>query len=104
MLCAPLLFVLQTRPAKVFLKEVFYMLATSEGSILLSLLPAPQQMILSFDMKKQYAALYDPDSLITKEKADVKAPADDEVEEEDEEDAASSDEESSDDESSDDDE
>ena len=86
------------------------MLATSEGSILLSLLPAPQQMILSFDMEKQYAALYDPDSLITKEKADVKAPADDEVEEEeetesDEEDAASSDEEeSSDDESSDDDE
>lgn len=57
LLGAPLCFVLQARPVKIMLKQGFYLLKDPPG-ILLSLLPAPQQAILSFDMEQSRAALY----------------------------------------------
>lgn len=57
LLCAPLSFVLQARPVKIVLKQAFYALS-NPPSIFLSLLPAPQQTLLSFDMSKAYQELY----------------------------------------------
>ena len=57
LLGAPLCFVLQARPVKIGLKQVFYACANPPG-ILLSLLPAPQQVILNFDIEKAEQALY----------------------------------------------
>jgi hypothetical protein len=50
-------FVLQARPAKIMLKQVFYA-CSNPPSILLSLLPAPEQAILSFDYKEAWDELY----------------------------------------------
>jgi hypothetical protein len=57
LLGAPLCFVLQARPVKIMLKQVFYAMAHPPG-ILLSLLPAPQQAILSFRESESLKALY----------------------------------------------
>ena len=54
---APLTFLLQCRPVKIWLKQGFYAVAHPPG-ILLSLLPAPQQAILSFDEAKAREALF----------------------------------------------
>lgn len=57
---APLCFILQARPVKMWSKTLFYMLSNPPG-VISSLLPAPQQAILNADMEKSYAALYHPD-------------------------------------------
>lgn len=54
---APLCFILQARPVKMWSKILFYMMSNPPG-IIASLLAAPQQAILNFDMEKSYAALY----------------------------------------------
>lgn len=56
---APLCFILQARPVKMWSKILFYLMANPPG-IISSLLPAPQQAILNADMEKSYAALYRP--------------------------------------------
>jgi hypothetical protein len=57
LLLSPACFIIQTRPIKLILKQVFYTLGQPPG-IILSLLPAPQQAIMSCDysavMKKLY--------------------------------------------------
>lgn len=57
LLGAPLCFVLQARPVKIMLKQAFYALANPPG-IFLSLLPAPQQAILSFNENDAREELY----------------------------------------------
>ena len=54
---APMCFILQARPVKMWSKILFYMMMNPPG-IVASLLPAPQQAILNFDMEESYAALY----------------------------------------------
>jgi len=61
-----LCFVLQARPVKILLKQTFYALANPPG-IFLSLLPAPQQAILSFNENDAREELYG----IDKEVVDV---------------------------------
>ncbi|CAJ1952356.1 unnamed protein product [Cylindrotheca closterium] len=57
LLCAPLCFILQARPVKILAKVLFYMFHNPPG-IVLSLLPAPQQTMLSMDEDEAYVALY----------------------------------------------
>jgi len=57
---APLSFAFQARPVKMWFKVIFYMLS-NPPSILLSFLPAPQQAILSVDLKMSCVALYGED-------------------------------------------
>lgn len=57
LLGAPLCFVLQARPVKIMLKQVFYAMSHPPG-IFLSLLPAPQQAILSFREDDAMVELY----------------------------------------------
>lgn len=57
LLCAPMCFVLQARPVKMLAKVLFYMFLNPPG-IVLSLLPAPQQTMLSMDEEEAYVALY----------------------------------------------
>jgi len=57
---APLSFALQARPVKIWFKIIFYMLS-NPPLILLSFLPAPQQAILSVDMRASCVALYGED-------------------------------------------
>mmetsp|Transcript_7774 Transcript_7774/g.15906 ORF Transcript_7774/g.15906 Transcript_7774/m.15906 type:complete len:589 (-) Transcript_7774:189-1955(-) len=57
LLSSPLCFVLQTRPIKVALKQLFYTIGEPPG-ILLSLLPAPQQAIMSLDYGGVMRELY----------------------------------------------
>ena len=58
---APLSFALQARPVKMCFKALFYMLS-NPPSIFLSFLPAPQQAILSVDLKASCVALYGEDA------------------------------------------
>lgn len=60
LLGAPLCFVLQARPVKILLKQSFYAMSNPPG-IFLSLLPAPQQAILSFDENLAREELYGTD-------------------------------------------
>ena len=92
---APMCFILQARPVKLFFKQAFFVLSDPPG-IFLSLLPAPQQALLNFDMEKAYNALYQTE----KQKAAEAAKAVSDMEEaEDEKDKADEDvEEASDDE------
>jgi len=60
LLGAPLSFALQARPVKICFKALFYMLS-NPPSILLSFLPAPQQAILSVDLRASCVALYGED-------------------------------------------
>ena len=62
LLGAPLCFVLQARPVKILLKQTFYAMAHPPG-IFLSLLPAPQQAILSFDENDARKELYGVDDV-----------------------------------------
>lgn len=73
LLGAPLCFVLQARPVKILLKQTFYALANPPG-IFLSLLPAPQQAILSFNENDAWEELYG----IDEEVADVEISDDEE--------------------------
>eukprot|EP00536_Pseudo-nitzschia_multiseries_P003240 jgi/Psemu1/318121/estExt_fgenesh1_pm.C_480013 len=57
---APLSFALQARPVKMWFKTIFYMMS-NPPLILLSFLPAPQQAILSMDLKNSMVALYGED-------------------------------------------
>ncbi len=54
---APLSVLLQARPVKMWIKVFLYSMS-NPPSILLSLLPAPQQAIMSFDMEGAYNSLY----------------------------------------------
>jgi hypothetical protein len=60
LLGAPMCFLLQARVVKLYLKQAFYACA-HPPSILLSLLPAPQQAILSFNEEEARKILY-PDA------------------------------------------
>lgn len=64
---APMCFLLQARPAKMWSKIIFYMLSNPPG-IVSSLLPAPEQAILNANLEKSYNILYRPDE-VEKEKA-----------------------------------
>ena len=57
LLSSPLCFFIQTRPVKVAMKQLFYTIGEPPG-ILLSLLPAPQQAIMSCDYGKLMKGLY----------------------------------------------
>ena len=57
LLGAPMCFLLQARVVKLYLKLAFYACA-HPPSILLSLLPAPQQTILSFKEEEARKILY----------------------------------------------
>jgi len=57
---APLSFALQARPVKMWFKIAFYMMS-NPPLILLSFLPAPQQAILSVDLRASCVALYGED-------------------------------------------
>lgn len=59
LLGAPLCFILQARPVKIFTKIAFYMLY-DPPSFVLSLLPAPEQTILSLNEDEDYVTLYGP--------------------------------------------
>jgi hypothetical protein len=54
---APLCFVMQARPAKVAMKQLFYAIGKPPG-IFLSLLPAPQQAIMDLDFNTAMTDLY----------------------------------------------
>ena len=58
LLGAPSVFLLQARPVKLMIKQVVYALLDHPPGILLSLLPAPQQAILSMDYAKSMKAVY----------------------------------------------
>ncbi|KAL7482393.1 hypothetical protein ACHAW6_008060 [Cyclotella cf. meneghiniana] len=60
LLLAPLCFFIQTRPVKVTIKQLFYAIGEPPG-ILLSLLPAPQQAIVSLDYANAIRGLYGED-------------------------------------------
>ena len=57
LLGSPLCFLIQTRPVKVAMKQLFYTIGEPPG-ILMSLLPAPQQRIMSLDYGKVMRGLY----------------------------------------------
>ena len=57
LLASPMCFFIQTRPVKVALKQVFYTIG-EPPSILLSLLPAPQQAIMSLKYGAVMKGLY----------------------------------------------
>jgi len=57
LLCAPMCFILQARPVKIALKQLFYAVG-KPPSIILSLLPAPQQAIMSLNYNSALVDLY----------------------------------------------
>jgi hypothetical protein len=71
---APLSFLVQARPAKLLFKQLFYILLNPPG-IVLSLLPAPQQTMLSIDIDKAYQTLYQTKEEAKKQKAQQAAAA-----------------------------
>lgn len=73
LLGAPLCFVLQARPVKILIKQAFYAMSNPPG-IFLSLLPAPQQAILSFNEDEAREELYGSDRT---KKIDMDASEDD---------------------------
>eukprot|EP00816_Leptocylindrus_hargravesii_P008692 CAMPEP_0196821756 /NCGR_PEP_ID=MMETSP1362-20130617/80788_1 /TAXON_ID=163516 /ORGANISM="Leptocylindrus danicus, Strain CCMP1856" /LENGTH=436 /DNA_ID=CAMNT_0042201087 /DNA_START=59 /DNA_END=1369 /DNA_ORIENTATION=- len=54
---APMCFIIQARPVKILIKQLFYGIGKPPG-ILLSLLPAPQQKIMDLDFKAAMEDLY----------------------------------------------
>jgi hypothetical protein len=58
LLGAPSVFVLQARPVKLWTKQLLYAVLNDPPSIFLSLLPAPQQMILSMDVAAAMKTMY----------------------------------------------
>ncbi|KAL3795667.1 hypothetical protein HJC23_002074 [Cyclotella cryptica] len=98
LLSAPLCFFIQTRPVKVAIKQLFYAIGEPPG-ILLSLLPAPQQVIMSLDYAGVMRGLYGED--VVKGESwyeDAEIQSEDEEEEHDEYDEEEKDEYDSDDE------
>lgn len=77
-------FVLQARVVKIYLKLAFYACA-HPPSIFLSLLPAPQQAILSFNEEEARKVLY-PEPISTRKKGEKEAKKKEEVEEDEEDD------------------
>ena len=57
---APMCFLFQARPVKMWTKIIFYMMSNPPG-IVASLLPAPEQAILNANFEKSFATLYRPD-------------------------------------------
>ena len=57
LMASPLCFFVQTRPMKVAMKQLFYTIGEPPG-IFLSLLPAPQQAIMSLDYGRTMRELY----------------------------------------------
>ena len=84
---APMCFILQARPVKLLFKQTFFLMSNPPG-IFLSLLPAPQQALLNFDMEKAYNALYQTEQEKAREaaKSRLGSPEEEEEEEEEEED------------------
>lgn len=60
LLGAPAVFVLQARPVKLYMKQLLYAFLDQPPAILLSLLPAPQQAILSLRMGEAMEIVYGP--------------------------------------------
>jgi hypothetical protein len=60
LLGAPACFIIQARPVKVAIKQLFYTIGEPPG-ILLSLLPAPQQAIMSCDYDSALKSVYGDD-------------------------------------------
>lgn len=58
LLGAPSVILLQARPVKIWLRHMIYLLLMHPPSIVLSLLPAPQQTILSIDVDKAMENMY----------------------------------------------
>jgi len=58
LLGAPSIFVLQVRPVKLWLRQAIYTVLDHPPSIFLSLLPAPQQAILSLNVDKAMQTVY----------------------------------------------
>jgi hypothetical protein len=58
LLGAPSVFVLQARPVKFMIKQIVYTLLDHPPGIVLSLLPAPQQKILSLNVDDELDAVY----------------------------------------------
>ena len=93
LLGAPMCFLLQLRPIKIIIKQLFYALGHPPG-IFLSLLPAPQQAIMSLDYNAAMRDLYGEDAtndLIDSEEEDEN---DDDEEEENDDDVVEDDSES----------
>jgi hypothetical protein len=57
LLGAPACFIIQARPVKIAMKQLFYTIGEPPG-ILLSLLPAPQQTIMSCDYNDSLKSIY----------------------------------------------
>lgn len=57
LLGAPACFIIQARPVKIGMKQIFYTIGEPPG-ILLSLLPAPQQTIMSCDYNTSLKSIY----------------------------------------------
>lgn len=58
LLGAPSVFLLQARPVKLWLRQALYAILGQPPSILLSLLPAPQQALLSLDVDEAMRTIY----------------------------------------------
>jgi hypothetical protein len=68
---APLCFIVQARPVKQFSKELFYVLLRNPPSIVLSLLPAPQQAMLSLSDEDAMRMVYGEDAPVSEEQGTV---------------------------------
>lgn len=62
LLGAPMCFVIQARPVKLFYKEVLYFLLRNPPGIVLSLLPAPQQAMLALKDEDAMRMIYGDDA------------------------------------------
>jgi hypothetical protein len=69
LLGAPSVVVLQARPVKMWLRQFLYAVLDHPPSVFLSLLPAPQQAILSLDMRAAMRTLYGNHLVSTANKA-----------------------------------
>lgn len=87
LLGAPLCFIAQARPVKQFSKEVLYLALRNPPSIILSLLPAPQQAMLALSDEDALRMVYGDDAPIEETDEEIVADDDDEEEEQDEEDS-----------------
>lgn len=62
LLGAPMCFIIQARPVKLWVKEMLYILLGDPPSIILSLLPAPQQACLSLSDEDALRLIYGNDA------------------------------------------
>lgn len=61
LLGAPLCFIIQARPVKLFMAECMYILLKDPPAFILSLLPAPQQVMLNLSDKECMKLIYGED-------------------------------------------